>query len=209
MGCTPMKLNDRTYHLGKVDDDRDLLVKLSKGQERAFAAIYNKYWRMVYQAAEKFLQSPNLAQDVVQEVFSTIWIQRQEFTEVENLEAYLRTMAKNRIYSELRAWSKEKRNLEGYLIQAETSVDDSDFSILDSQNERLLEEILSLLPPRQQEVFNLARKEGLSHEKIAERLHVSNGTVKNHMVRALQTIRMHLAPHMNSHMVWLTTFFII
>lgn len=191
-----MKLNDYINHSGDVGNDRELLVRLSSGHEPSFGVIYNRYWKMVYHAANKMLQSPSQAQDVVQEVFSTIWAQRQNFAEVENLEAYIRAMARNRIYSELRAWSKEQRNIESYVSQAPTSVDDCDFAILNVQNEQLLEEILNLLPPRQREVFTLSRKEGLSHEQIAEMLNVSSGTVKNHMVRALQTIRAHMEPHL-------------
>jgi RNA polymerase sigma-70 factor (family 1) len=201
-----MRLNKKIYRLEDVDDDRAILAKLSEGHEQAFAVIYNKYWKMVYHTADKFLQSSTHAQDVVQEVFSTIWSQRQDFGDVENLQAYIRTMTRNRIYSELRVWSREKKDREAYLVQTETSVNDSDFNILDSQNEQLLEQILHSLPPRQQEVFNLARKEGLSHEKIAEKLNLSTGTVKNHMVRALNAIRSQITPHLSTKL-FLSLFF--
>lgn len=187
-----MKLNDFLHRPGNTHSEADLLARLALGHEPSFALIYHQYWKMVYQAASKLLQSSGLAQDIVQDVFSTIWIQRREVQHVANLEAYIRTMARNRIYSEFRAWSKERVSLENYIHQVPTSVDDCDFDILNRQNEQLLEQILHTLPPRQKEVFTLARKEGLSHEQIAEKLNLSLGTVKNHMVRALQTIRVHL-----------------
>lgn len=187
-----MKLNDFLHRPGDIDSEADLLTSLAAGHEPSFALIYDKYWKMVYQTANKLLQSSSLAQDIVQDVFSTVWVQRREVQHVANLEAYIRTMARNRIYSEFRAWSKERANLENYTHQLPTSVDDCDFNLLNRQNEQLLEQILHTLPPRQKEVFTLARKEGLSHEQIAEKLNLSSGTVKNHMVRALQTIRMHL-----------------
>lgn len=192
------KLRDNT-----CVDEKTLLVKLSLGHESAFAAIYDRYWKMVYGTAERFLQSSTHAQDIVQEVFTSVWTHRAEFVEVENLEAYIKTMARNRIYSELRLAIREEKNKTSYLFSVETSVNNCDFSILNDQNEQLLEGIVNQLPPRQQEIFNLARKEGLSHDKIAERLNVSNGTVKNHMVRALQTIRSYLMPQLNSNLTLL------
>jgi RNA polymerase sigma-70 factor (family 1) len=195
-----MKRN-KLLQLRRDDDglnEKALLVQLASGHEPAFEIIYNTYWKMVYHAADRFLHSSVLAQDVVQDVFSTIWLQRKEFVKVENLEAYLKVMARNKIYSELRSWSREQKNKEEYIGQSDTFVDNCDFPILNDQNEQLLEEVLNMLPPRQKEVFVLARREGLSHDQIAEKLNVSNGTVKNHMVRALQSIRHHLAPHVNS-----------
>ena len=178
--------------------DQALLLRLAAGHEPAFRQVYDRYWKMVYRTAERFLASDILAQDVVQEVFSTIWVHRTEAAAIGNLEAYLKTVAKNKIYSELRKWSRERKNQEAYLGGSEVSVANGDFALLEDENEQRLAEVLELLPPRQREVFLLARQEGLSHEKIAERLNVSAGTVKNHMVRALQSIRQQMAPHLHT-----------
>jgi RNA polymerase sigma-70 factor (ECF subfamily) len=72
----------------------------------------------------------------------------------------------------------------------------SDEPLLESQYTELLQEAVSLLPPQQQQVFRLAKVEGLSHEAIAAQLNISRLTVKTHMAKALQSIRNHLRPHL-------------
>lgn len=173
------------------------MLRLSEGSEEAFSKIYDRYHGKVFRAAERFLQCSSLAQDVVQEVFSTIWIRRAEMNNIRNLEAYIKTVSKNQIYTFLRELSYEEKQKAVYLRVTESSVNDCDFAILENQNEELLKKILDGLPLRQQEIFHLSRNEGLSHDHIAERLNISQGTVKNHLVRALQTIRQQLSAYVD------------
>lgn len=184
-------------------DESIVLGRLSEGSEDAFRMIYELYHARVYRVAERFLQNHFLAQDVVQEVFSSIWAHRKEMTKIHNLEAYIRTTARNHIYTFLRKISYEEKQRAVYLRATESSVNNCDFGLLNDQNEQLLSKILSNLPVRQQEVFNLSRNEGLSHDHIAERLNISQGTVKNHMVRALQTIKQQLSPYLDSNFIFL------
>lgn len=189
-------------------DESLVLQQLSEGSETAFRNIYERFHATVYRSAERFLQDSDLAEDVVQEVFSTVWVRRSEMPGVRNLEAYIRIVAKNQIYTFLRALSYEHRQMAAYISTADQSISDCDFSILDDQNEQLLESILSSLPERQQEIFKLSRNEGLSHDRIALQLNISPGTVKNHLVRALQVIRQRISPHIDTHFSVLLLLFI-
>lgn len=176
-------------------DDQTLLLELSEGSEQAFRVIYERYQGGIYRTAYRFLQTPDLAEDVVQEVFSSVWTHRYEFSEVRNLDAFIKTIARNAIYSALRKLSYEQRNISTYSYTVNDSIEDTDFNLQDTENQQLLNQIINSLPGRQQEIFYLSRHEGLSHEHIAQKLNISPGTVKNHLVRALQTIREQLAPH--------------
>lgn len=177
----------------------ELLRQLSEGSETAFRLIYNSYWKTVYRTAERYLRDQSLAQDVVQEVFVAFWDKRASFDHIENLESYLVVMTQHYTYRQLRKWAKESRNHEAYLSESPTpSHNDSEDVLLSKQYEELLTKAIDSLPPQQKQVFLLSREEGLSHEAIAERLQISQGTVKNHMVRALSTIRGLLAPHINA-----------
>jgi len=61
-----------------------------------------------------------------------------------------------------------------------------------SENNRLLQEAITMLSPQRQLVYRLSRYEGLDHKQIAEEMQLSRNTVKNHMVQALRFIRTYL-----------------
>nr|WP_295924455.1 sigma-70 family RNA polymerase sigma factor [uncultured Dyadobacter sp.] len=187
-------------------DETEVLRSLAEGDEVAFKQVYNRYWKSVYKVALRYLQSEDLAQDVVQEVFSAFWYRRTEFTQIRNIESYLVVMAQNHTYKELRKWAAEQKNNQKYVSNLEIVTDNSDHKVLTNQYEALLAEAVRLLPPQQQQVFQLAKKEGLSHEAIAAKLNLSQGTVKNHMVRALRFIRHYLAPHVGIYLIFCMLF---
>lgn len=187
-------------------DETEVLRLLSEGDEVAFRKVYNRYWKSVYKVALRYLQSEDLAQDVVQEVFSAFWYRRTEFTQIRNIESYLVVMAQNHTYKELRKWAAELKNNQQYVSNLEIVTDNSDHKLLTKQYEELLAEAVRLLPPQQQQVFQMAKVEGLTHEAIAEKLNLSQGTVKNHMVRALRFIRHYLAPHVSAYLVFFILF---
>ena len=180
----------------------ELLRRLSEGDERAFRLIYNSYWKSVYRTAERYLRDSELAQDVVQEVFAGFWNKRDSFEHVENLESYLVVTTQHFTYRQLRKLAAESKNFEAYQSElSDVSNNEIEDMLLSKQYDELLAKAIEGLPPQQKQVFKLSREEGLSYEAIAARLQISQGTVKNHMVRALNTLRNVLAPHINASLV--------
>ncbi len=179
----------------------DTLQRLAAGEGQAFREIYDRYWKVVYKAAIRYLRSPDLAGDVVQEVFCSLWDRRDQFTAVRNLESYLVTMTHHQVYALFRKWATETRSREAYTESLDPVVNDTDFSIRTSQYEEMLAELVDKLPPQQKQVFKMAREEGMTHEAIARELNLSQGTVKNHMVRALQFLRRNLSPHVGLYLL--------
>lgn len=173
----------------------DILQRLSVGDEGAFRIIYDTYWKVVYHAANRYLHAPDLAQDVVQDVFCTLWSKRDQFLHVKSLESYLVTMTHHQVYALFRKWATETRSCKTYLESQNQAASETDFSIRSQQSEDILQELVDRLPSQQKLVFKMSRDEGMTHEAIARELNLSQGTVKNHMVRALQFLRQNLAPH--------------
>ncbi len=176
-------------------NEHEVLLFLSQGDEEAFRWIYDRYGKSVFRAAYRYLGSRDLAKDVVQEVFTAVWHKRESFTGIHNLENYL--VAHNHTYRELRKWASESAWSEAYASDQATAADDCDHLARSGSFDSLITETINLLPPQQRQVFQLSRIEGLTHEAIARQLNLSPGTVKNHMVRALQLIRKRLAPHVS------------
>ncbi len=187
---------------GHSFSEENVLSYLSQGDEEAFRWVYDRYGQSVFRAAYRYLDSKDLAKDVVQEIFSALWHKRESFTEIRNLESYLVTMAHNYTYKELRKWAAESAHNGAYAADLLTATDDCDYLVRSNDFDSLISETIDRLPPQQKQIFQLSRIEGLSHEAIARQLNLSPGTVKNHIVRALQVLRKHLAPHVSLYLVF-------
>jgi RNA polymerase sigma-70 factor (ECF subfamily) len=166
-----------------------IVSMLADDSEYAFQLIYDRHRDKIYQTALRYLKSPALAQEVVQDVFLKLWFERKNISTDKPVEAWLYTVAKNNVLNRLKKIANEWKatNQLAYLINMESvpasaKAESSDY-------DKLLEDAVTLMPDQQQKVFNLARSEKLTYVQIGERLHISPLTVKTHMARALQHIR--------------------
>lgn len=166
-----------------------LLLAIAEGDETAFVRLFEKHRAKVYFVAQKLLKSDINSKDVLQEVFTGIWLNRESLHEVENFSAYLHTMVRNNIYSKLR-----RKKAEGKVIRAihENSVD-TDSGTEESIKLRDLQASLSmaarLLTPQQKHVYHLSRTAGFSHDEIAAQLKISKETVKKHIMAANKIVQ--------------------
>lgn len=173
-------------------DESEVLKRLADGSEEAFNQLYNYYSPVIYAEALRFLRSPELAKDLLQELFTVIWDRRSMFTEVACFTAYLVTMSKNLAYQYWVKASKEdlaKKEMASRIQSHERMVDNS---VEGKELEMLLERTLEQLPRQQKQVFHLAKAEGMSYKAISELLNISPNTVKNHIIAANQFIRKRL-----------------
>jgi RNA polymerase sigma-70 factor (ECF subfamily) len=184
----------------------DLLIQ---GSELAFAQLFDRHHRKVYNTALGFLKSADLAEEIVQDVFMKVWLKRAEFRAVKNVDAYLASMTRNLILDRLKKAAYETSGLKAFTASFPNYTDTTDHLLRNRQCERLLQEAVALLPPQQQLVYRLAKTDGLSHEEIASRLDISRLTVKKHMATALQSIRLHLAGHISSVSALMVLLFVL
>ncbi len=168
----------------------ELAGLLKSGDQSAFAQIYERYWRVIYGHVYKMLLDEEEAKDVIQEVFSEIWIKREQ--QYSNLAGYLYVSARHKVINLIR-----KNKFHGaYLDTLGRFASDSSTATLEQLDEKdlaaAIEREIQALPPRMKEIFELSRKENLSYKEIAGRLGISDKTVKKQMHKSLQQIRLNL-----------------
>ena len=88
-------------------NEYELLRQLGAGSEYAFTRLFDHYRGTIYGVALKFLKSPVLAEEIVQDVFLKVWHKREEMAGVKNLDAYLFIMARNFIFDRIKKMSYE------------------------------------------------------------------------------------------------------
>ncbi|WP_132225559.1 RNA polymerase sigma factor [Albibacterium bauzanense] len=151
--------------------------------------MYNKFWKELYIAAFRRLQSEENAEDILQDVFLSLLESDFDFENEQSVRALLHKRLKSRIIDFFR---KEilKTSFENQKI-LQNDYDDtySDTWLLSNELEFIVQQEINNLPEKMKEIFLLSREERLSNEEIATRLKVSGKTVRNQLSTALKKIR--------------------
>lgn len=176
-------------------DDRELLKQIAAGSARAFELIYHRYSKKIYLFALKTLRAEAAAEEVLQEVMLKIWKMGPALTEIENLEQYLRTSARNNALNLLRRQEIESRANEKMGRTWSEENNDTEEQVILNDTRRILDRALAQLPPQQREVYRLCHQQGLKYEEAAKQLNLAPSTVATHMKLALKFLREQLKKH--------------
>ncbi|HWJ30290.1 MAG TPA: RNA polymerase sigma-70 factor [Flavisolibacter sp.] len=170
--------------------DAELLICLAKDDASAFRILFDRYNSKVYSIAYKFLKSSFLAEDVVQEVFTKLWIKKNELYQLRDFNAYLNTITRNHLLNQL----KKLAHVEKFLLQQRNVTYENSVASVIELNELnyTIAKAMNRLPPQQKKVYHLGKVQGLSYEQIADQLQISKETVKTHMSEALRSIKAYL-----------------
>ena len=160
---------------------------IQKGSLEAFRIFFNQYYQSVKNFANGMLKNIDEADDVAQNVFMKIWLNRRSLSAERSLDSYVFTIARNEIYDSFRKTSAHTR----YRLQATapTRILDIESSFDTKEIRRILQETIEKMPEKRREIFKMSRQQYLSNEEIADRLHISKRTVEKHISLALKTIR--------------------
>ncbi len=162
---------------------------------------YKQYRDFLYRFFIKHVKIPALADDLAQDVFIKFW-QRKEYADsVENIDAWLYTLARNHLYDHYRKLASEKKYQEAIWQEMEQHANNVIQEIYKNELDEQIGSILKKLPPRQIEVYQLSRENGLSLDEVAKTLEISPNTAKNHLVQALKVLRVGLKTI--AHFIWL------
>jgi len=174
-------------------NEKELFQRIGKGDESAFAIIFNQYKSVIFDYGMKITKSVTASEELVQECFLKLWMGRGQLSAIENPVGYLHTIARNAGIDYLRRLSMDaglQKRVWAGISEAENP---TLLKVQVSETQRLIDEAVAMLTPQQREVFLLSRYEGLNYHQIGQQMDISANTVKNHLVKALKFIREYLA----------------
>jgi RNA polymerase sigma-70 factor (family 1) len=159
--------------------EKSELIKVSEGDEIAYSRLYYKYHQQLGNHVFRITNSMDLAEEIVQDVFVKIWMNREVLAGVHNFKAYLFVISKNHTLNCLRKLSTERQHLnkfeESYTsLLVESGSDSNDYYTI-------LDEAINRLPPQQQQVYLLSRHERLRYAEVANRMNISRESVKKYL----------------------------
>jgi len=170
--------------------DEELLQQMRQGSEIAFNLLFEKYWEKAYAEAYKRLKNSEDAKDVVQEIFTHLWKNR-EVNNIQNLPAYLHVAVRNKV---IKLVSRQKP-LHPFFAALDSIAEKStqaDAGLLWKEFLKHYERMLQSLPPKRQVIFRMRYQDGLSTKDIAEQLGIKRKTIQNQIGKAIDTLKVSL-----------------
>lgn len=178
-----------------------LLEQVSQDNEAAFRKVFDHYKAPFYATAFKMTHIAGTAEEIVQEVFVTLWEKRKLAAKAKNPEGYIFTILHNCIYAHFRKLAQERQLKSKVGQAAEESENPVETLLLEKEHRMILEKVIGGLPPQQKIIYKLAKQEGISREEIARRLNISPNTVRNHLAAAVEYLRVCLKKE-TSVIIW-------
>ncbi len=173
-------------------DEADWLDRLRLGDEAVFNLIYRAHWSSLYSAAYNHLRSRELAEEMVQDLFTALWLKREQLTIHTSLRGYLHTAIRHQIYDYIDKQTVRQRVHADLVYQQQDISHATEQTVAYDELQTHLMDAVGQLPQPAQMVFRLSRYEYLSTQDIARQLNLSPKMVEYHLTRALKLLRVHL-----------------
>lgn len=175
-------------------DERHLLERCRKGDERAWAELVNRYWGLAFRIAYRILRNKEDAEDAAQEAFVQVYRSLPTFQHRSNFRTWFYRIVVRTAMAHLPTTPTEplEKSLEAEVL--ERAYEDPEKIVLAHEKERLFDWAIEQLPPDWRAILVLREIEGLSYAEIAEILGIPIGTVESRLFRARKRLRQLLEP---------------
>jgi RNA polymerase sigma-70 factor (family 1) len=174
-------------------NDSDLLQLLQQGDASAFQELYNRYWSKLYFLAHKRLKSATAAEEIVQNVFLTLW-NRRKTLKIADLPPYLATATRYAVYHYLAAEKKRVKNEEAAGKRSLEAVP-GEMLIDEKQLLEQVKRVANDLPEKCRLVFIYNKIDDKALPEVAQTLNISVKTAEAHLTKALRLIRSRIKDH--------------
>lgn len=168
-------------------DDTELIALLREGNEVAFTEIYNRYWRKLYFLAHKLLNCSVKSEEVVQEVFLTLW-EKRDSLDIQSPGLYLAAMARYSVYRVLSQKNKYQ-HIEIGSLKVEPGSISNEEAIEHNILLDIIEKLSNELPEKCRLVFVRNKLMDRPIKDVALELNISTKTAEAHLTKALKMVR--------------------
>ena len=175
---------------GKAEyNEPDLLLRLREGDTLAFEALYNQYKVRLTANLLRILKSPELVEDVLQDVFLGIWENRHHIDPQRSIKPYLFQSVANKAKNIFRKAATEQKFRDYLLPHWKEDYNPIEQLLTEQNDQQLLHTLLNKLSPQQCTVYTLCKVDGRSYKEIAKLLGISETTVNTHIRNSNQILR--------------------
>ncbi len=178
-------------HSLKNDREQELLGRFQSGDNIAFEEIFNLYWQQLYNIANRSLRSHEESEEIVQELFTTLW-QQKSTLRILNISSYLTCAVKKRVIDKIRLKLVHEKYWDYYSAFRTDHGQDTENTVCFNELNQELEKAIDRLPQKSRQVFRLNRLEGRSISEIAGFLKISERAIEYHLTKSVRELRIYL-----------------
>ncbi|SHF13311.1 RNA polymerase sigma-70 factor, ECF subfamily [Pedobacter caeni] len=171
-----------------LQTDAELLGEMAAGTTSAFEELMRRHEPRIFQFALKIVKSPELAQEISQDVFLKIWEKRASLNAIESLPAWLFSLAKNQSLNSLREIARRYAHEEKYAAAQEESLD-GEAEVQYNDLKRIAAALIDQLSPQRRVIYRMKVEQGLTTVEIAAKLNLSPSTVRSQLAKSYQLLR--------------------
>ena len=171
------------------DDERQVFRLIAEGDELAFEWIYRSYVPQLLSFMRRFSISDREADEIIQETFLRLWLQRDKLLEVDYPKAWVFRISSNIIFNYLKRSVTEAKVKNIFEANASYKHNDTEEMMHLHQLTEAIANAVNQLSPQRKRVYEMSRKQGLTIPERAVNLGLSSNTVKNTLISSLQFIR--------------------
>ena len=187
----------------RLHTEASFLFSIARGDEKAFSQLFHSHKQLVYNVAWTYTENKALSEEILQDVFLIIWKNREQLTAINDLTAYLYTIARNRSLRVLKQLAAARTQELSTVPDLRASDIDPAYQLSEHRIQELLQKALAILSPQQRKVFELSRIAGLPREEIAKEMGISKATVSVHLTIALRLVRAFLVSSLEVFIVFM------
>ena len=175
---------------------RNWLRDASLNEEAAFRQMFEYFYSDLCVYAKRFILDLNTREDIVQDVFCAIWINRKNIDFSLSMTNFLITSVKNHCLNHMRKNDPYKSDKEVLLEKIPVYAEDNEELFLLNELEELFAETLANLPKEYRIAFVMSKIENRSTSEIAKTLSVSKRTVERYRNRAVEILKTQLKDYL-------------
>jgi len=191
----------------KKTSEEDLIEGLRAGDRDAFTVVYKEYWYRMFTVANRKLQNRELAEELIQDIFTRLWKERESI-KITQLDYYLFSAVRYEVIDHIRAVGRQNNYIQYY--QSFSSFEDLNTENTIALNDlvAMIDKGLEILPDKTREVFQLSRLQNWPIPKIAKHMDLSEKAVEYHLTKATKSIRIYLREILISLLAFCSSFWL-
>ena len=165
------------------DSEKIWLQQLSRGNERAYLQLFERYYTLLAMFAYRYLGDKQAAEDAVHDVVLNLWQKKENFVSITTLKTYLYNAVRNRCLNML-----DYHQVRRTYIQKMSEQRSEEFDYLETEVYGRLREAIGMLSEPQRKIFDLTLQ-GFDTAEIAEKMNLSVDAVKAHRKRGKKQLK--------------------
>ena len=167
-----------------------ILERLRQGDEQIFEWLYTQYWQKLYKAAYKRLKDGPLCEEIVQDIFASLWKRHSTFQLTQTWEAYFYKAVQYKVINAVNS-QKVRKAYVNTMARPEADLSTENTLRFEELLQRI-EQVADQLPQRCRQVFWMSRRENFTIREISQQLDISQKAVEKQLTKALKQLRFSL-----------------